>query len=49
VKGYVSVYYDVPARGVLRNKKARHPAYVDMMAEITFLAQFHLELAMRVG
>jgi hypothetical protein len=49
VRGYVSVYYDVPARVVLRSKKARHPAYVDMTAEITFLAQFHLELAMRVG
>jgi hypothetical protein len=29
-------------------KKARHPAYMDMTAEITFLAQFQLELAMRV-
>jgi hypothetical protein len=40
-KGYMSVYRE--------EKRARHPAYMDMMAKITFLAQFQLELAMRVG
>jgi hypothetical protein len=48
VRGYVSVYYDVPARVVLRSKKARHPAYVDMSADVTFLGQFKPELAMRI-
>jgi hypothetical protein len=30
-------------------KKARHPAYMDMSAEFTFLGQFLPELAMRIG
>jgi hypothetical protein len=29
-------------------EKARHPVYKNMSAEITFLGQFQLELAMRV-
>jgi hypothetical protein len=29
-------------------KKARHPAYMDMSADFTFLGQFQLELAVRI-
>jgi hypothetical protein len=43
VKGYES------AREIFRSKrKARHPAYMGMSAEFTFLAQFQLKLAMSV-
>jgi hypothetical protein len=48
VKGYVSAYSGVPARGVWRKKRARHPAHMGMSAKFTFLAQFQQKLAMCV-
>jgi hypothetical protein len=50
VKGYVSAYYDVPARGVLRSKgEENNPAYNSMSAEFTFLGPFQPKFVVFVG
>jgi hypothetical protein len=38
----------MPARGVVKKKRASHPVYKDMSAEVTFLGQFKPELAMSI-
>jgi hypothetical protein len=43
VKSYVS------AEKYSEIERKRHPEYLSMTAEVTFLAQFHLELAVCVG
>jgi hypothetical protein len=49
VKGYVSVYEDVPARAVLRGKEGKASSIYGYVGGFTFLGQFQPELAMRIG
>jgi hypothetical protein len=49
-KGYVSAHQDVSARRILRNaKEENNPAYNDISAEFTFLAQIQAQFAMFIG
>jgi hypothetical protein len=37
------------AGSMMRKEKAGHPTYMDMSVGFTFLGQFQLKLAMRIG